>query len=305
MQDIEPEVVIIGAGAAGLSAGLTLARARRRVLIIDSGLPRNRFAEHSHGYLTRDGMSPQQLLESGRGEVESYGGQIVSGTVQSIDVSERTPSIGSLTLTTGSHVVRPRAVLVATGITDILPSIPGVAEGWGRTVHHCSYCHGAQLDPAQEVVVLGGDNKRFVLKQTKLLRHWVSTVSLVTCGMDLTETEWSDLRQRGIDVLEQSVHHVADNEEGGCTVTLDNGDSKGSGAVFVGPIFKPNDLLLRGAGCAVDGDDWIQVDQHGRTSVPGIWAAGNVISSPDQIVNAAAAGATAAININDTLLGLA
>lgn len=305
MQDIEPEVVIIGAGAAGLSAGLTLARARRRVLIIDSGLPRNRFAEHSHGYLTRDGMSPQQLLESGRGEVESYGGQIVSGTVQSIDVSERTPSIGSLTLTTGSHVVRPRAVLVATGITDILPSIPGVAEGWGRTVHHCSYCHGAQLDPAQEVVVLGGDNKRFVLKQTKLLRHWVSTVSLVTCGMDLTETEWSDLRQRGIDVLEQSVHHVADNEEGGCTVTLDNGDTKGSGAVFVGPIFKPNDLLLRGAGCAVDGDDWIQVDQHGRTSVPGIWAAGNVISSPDQIVNAAAAGATAAININDTLLGLA
>lgn len=305
MQEIEPEVVIIGAGAAGLSAGLTLARARRRVLIIDGGLPRNRFAEHSHGYLTRDGMSPQQLLESGRGEVESYGGQIVSGTVQSIDVSERTPSIGSLTLTTGSHVVRPRAVLVATGITDILPSIPGVAEGWGRTVHHCSYCHGAQLDPAQEVVVLGGDNKRFVLKQAKLLRHWVSTVSLVTCGMDLTETEWSDLRQRGIDVLEQSVHHVADNEEGGCTVTLDNGDSKGSGAVFVGPIFKPNDLLLRGAGCAVDGDDWIQVDQHGRTSVPGIWAAGNVISSPDQIVNAAAAGATAAININDTLLGLA
>ena len=201
--------------------------------------------------------------------------------------------------------MRPRAVLVATGITDILPSIPGVAEGWGRTVHHCSYCHGAQLDPAQEVVVLGGDNKRFVLKQTKLLRHWVSTVSLVTCGMDLTETEWSDLRQRGIDVLEQSVHHVADNEEGGCTVTLDNGDSKGAGAVFVGPIFKPNDLLLRGAGCAVDGDDWIQVDQHGRTSVPGIWAAGNVISSPDQIVNAAAAGATAAININDTLLGLA
>lgn len=305
MQEIEPEVVIIGAGAAGLSAGLTLARARRRVLIIDGGLPRNRFAEHSHGYLTRDGMSPQQLLESGRGEVESYGGQIVSGTVQSIDVSERTPSIGSLTLTTGSHVVRPRAVLVATGITDILPSIPGVAEGWGRTVHHCSYCHGAQLDPAQEVVVLGGDNKRFVLKQAKLLRHWVSTVSLVTCGMDLTETEWSDLRQRGIDVLEQSVHHVADNEEGGCTVTLDNGDSKVSGAVFVGPIFKPNDLLLRGAGCAVDGDDWIQVDQHGRTSVPGIWAAGNVISSPDQIVNAAAAGATAAININDTLLGLA
>lgn len=305
MQDIEPEVVIIGAGAAGLSAGLTLARARRRVLIIDGGLPRNRFAEHSHGYLTRDGMSPQQLLESGRGEVESYGGQIVSGTVQSIDVSERPPSIGSLTLTTGSHVVRPRAVLVATGITDILPSIPGVAEGWGRTVHHCSYCHGAQLDPAQEVVVLGGDNKRFVLKQTKLLRHWVSTVSLVTCGMDLTETEWSELRQRGIDVLEQSVHHVADNEEGGCTVTLDNGDSKGSGAVFVGPIFKPNDLLLRGAGCAVDGDNWIQVDQHGRTSVPGIWAAGNVISSPDQIVNAAAAGATAAININDTLLGLA
>jgi len=305
MQDIEPEVVIIGAGAAGLSAGLTLARARRRVLIIDGGLPRNRSAEHSHGYLTRDGISPQQLTESGRGEVESYGGKVVSGTVQSIDVSESTPGVGTLTLTTDTQVVRPRSVLVATGITDILPSIPGVAEGWGRTVHHCSYCHGAQLDPAQEVVVLGGDNRRFVLKQTKLLRHWVSTVTLITCGMDLTQVEQDDLRQRGIDVLEQSVHHVTDNEEGGCTVTLDNEDSKGAGAVFVGPIFKPNDQLLRGAGCAVTADDWIQVDQHGRTSVPGIWAAGNVVTSSAQIVNAAAAGATAAININDTLLDLA
>lgn len=305
MQDIEPEVVIIGAGAAGLSAGLTLARARRRVLIIDGGLPRNRSAEHSHGYLTRDGISPQQLTESGRGEVESYGGKVVSGTVQSIDVSESTPGVGALTLTTDTQVVRPRSVLVATGITDILPSIPGVAEGWGRTVHHCSYCHGAQLDPAQEVVVLGGDNRRFVLKQTKLLRHWVSTVTLITCGMDLTQAEQDDLRQRGIDVLEQSVHHVTDNEEGGCTVTLDNEDSKGAGAVFVGPTFKPNDQLLRGAGCAVTADDWIQVDQHGRTSVPGIWAAGNVVASSAQIVNAAAAGATAAININDTLLDLA
>ena len=305
MQDIEPEVVIIGAGAAGLSAGLTLARARRRVLIIDGGLPRNRSAEHSHGYLTRDGISPQQLTESGRGEVESYGGKVVSGTVQSIDVSESTPGVGTLTLTTDTQVVRPRSVLVATGITDILPSIPGVAEGWGRTVHHCSYCHGAQLDPAQEVVVLGGDNRRFVLKQTKLLRHWVSTVTLITCGMDLTQVEQDDLRQRGIDVLEQSVHHVTDNEEGGCTVTLDNEDSKGAGAVFVGPIFKPHDQLLRGAGCAVTADDWIQVDQHGRTSVPGIWAAGNVVTSSAQIVNAAAAGATAAININDTLLDLA
>ena len=259
MQDIEPEVVIIGAGAAGLSAGLTLARARRRVLIIDGGLPRNRSAEHSHGYLTRDGISPQQLTESGRGEVESYGGKVVSGTVQSIDVSESTPGVGTLTLTTDTQVVRPRSVLVATGITDILPSIPGVAEGWGRTVHHCSYCHGAQLDPAQEVVVLGGDNRRFVLKQTKLLRHWVSTVTLITCGMDLTQVEQDDLRQRGIDVLEQSVHHVTDNEEGGCTVTLDNEDSKGAGAVFVGPIFKPNDQLLRGAGCAVTADDWLSL----------------------------------------------
>lgn len=305
MQDIEPEVVIIGAGAAGLSAGLTLARARRRVLIIDGGLPRNHFAEHSHGYLTRDGISPQQLTESGRGEAESYGGKVVSGTVQSIDVSESTPGVGALTLTTDTQVVRPRSVLVATGITDILPSIPGVAEGWGRTVHHCSYCHGAQLDPAQEVVVLGGDNRHFVLKQTKLLRHWVSTVTLITCGMDLTQAEQDDLRQRGIEVLEQSAHHVTGNEEGGCTVTLDNGDSKGAGAVFVGPTFNPNDQLLRGAGCAVTADDWIQVDQYGRTSVPGIWAAGNVVTSSAQIVNAAAAGATAAININDTLLDLA
>ena len=133
------DVVVVGGGAAGLAGALALSRARRSVLVIDAGAPRNAPAGHIHNYLGREGTPPGELLAIGREEVAGYGGEIVTGTVTSAD------KVGDgqfrVTLADGA-TVRARRLLVTTGLVDVLPDVPGVAERWGRDVLHCPYCHG-------------------------------------------------------------------------------------------------------------------------------------------------------------------
>ncbi|WP_433256613.1 FAD-dependent oxidoreductase [Streptosporangium sp. CA-135522] len=147
------DVVVVGGGAAGLSGALTLARARRSVLVIDAGRPRNAPAAHVHAYLTREGMPPSQLLAAGRAEVTGYGGEIVTGDVVAAERLDR----GSfrVVLGDGSAVVADR-LLVATGLVDELPPLPGMAQRWGRDVLHCPYCHGCEVrDRAIGVLATG------------------------------------------------------------------------------------------------------------------------------------------------------
>jgi thioredoxin reductase len=144
------DVAIGGGGAAGLSAALVLARARRRVVVLDAGSPRNALAAHMHNYLSRDGMPPAELLAVGRAEVLGYGGEIVSATVARV---EATPTGFSVTLDDGSTLAA-RRLLIATGLTDELPDLPGLRERWGRDVLHCPYCHGYEVRD-QALGVLG------------------------------------------------------------------------------------------------------------------------------------------------------
>jgi thioredoxin reductase len=135
------DVVIVGGGAAGLSAGLALSRARRSVLVVDAGTPRNAPAGHVHNYLTRDGIPPAELLAAGRAEVTGYGGEILSGSVNSADPLDDGFQV---TLTDG-RVLLARRLLVTTGLVDELPDVPGLTERWGRDVLHCPYCHGWEV----------------------------------------------------------------------------------------------------------------------------------------------------------------
>src|SRR4051812_28883861 len=147
----EYDVAVIGGGAAGLSAALVLTRARRRVVVIDAGQPRNAPAAHLQGFLSRDGMSPADLLARGREEVAGYGGQLVGGTVTAVRPGDRGFQV---TLADGS-VLEARRLLVTTGLRDALPDIPGVRERWGRDLLHCPYCHGYEVRD-QRLGVLGG-----------------------------------------------------------------------------------------------------------------------------------------------------
>jgi thioredoxin reductase len=147
------DVVVVGGGAAGLSGALMLARARRSVVVLDAGAPRNAPAEGVHGLLARDGLPPAELLEHGRAEVRGYGGRVVAGEVAAVT---RDPVGGFEVALVDGRALHARRVLVATGLVDELPAVPGLRDRWGRDVVHCPYCHGWEVrDQAIGVLATG------------------------------------------------------------------------------------------------------------------------------------------------------
>ena len=287
------DVIVIGGGAAGLSAALVLARARRSVLVLDAGEPRNAVAAHLHGFLSRDGMPPGELLAAGREEVARYGGVIQQARISGVSRD----SAGGFTVTINDGSVEcARALLVATGLTDEVVSIPGLWGRWGRTVHHCPYCHGREVT-GQRIVVLGGDSREMSLKQAGLLRKYSDHVTFVGNGIVLSTPERKRLEAFGVRVVEAAAFGLVD--EG---VVLADGVLVEADAVFIAPVMRPNDQLLRSLGCSVTNAGLVAVDAAGQTSVPGVWAAGNVVTPSAQIINAAGAASVSAIAINGWLL---
>ncbi|MER7450731.1 NAD(P)/FAD-dependent oxidoreductase [Nocardia beijingensis] len=294
------DVVIVGDGAAGLSGALVLARARRRVAVVGGGAPRNAPAEHMHGFLSRDGMPPAQLLAAGAEEAAGYGAELISDSVVGAEPageSEFALRLG------GGATLRARRVLVATGLRDELPPVPGVREGWGRDVLHCPYCHGYEVRD-QPIGVLGGPEPGAMARAVHLallLPQWSGDVVFFPNAMPLSDGDRAHLAARGVRVVEGSVaRFVVDDRLRG--VELADGRAVPRTAMFVAPTFRANDDVLVALGCAFDDNGWVVTDATGRTSVPGVWAAGNVSNPAAQVISAAGAGSTAAIAINGDLV---
>lgn len=293
----EFDVVVIGGGAAGLSAALVLARARRRVLVVDAGSPRNAPAAHMHGYLSRDGLPPSDLLSAGRAEVTGYGGRIIEGTVETV-VPDGRRAFWAI-LADGQRISN-RRLLVATGLTDVLPDVPGLAERWARDVLHCPYCHGHEVRDQRLGVIGNGPGS---VRYAQIVRQWTDDLVLFTTPGSLTVPERSELVARGIGIVEGSIDRlVADDTDHLRGVQMGDGCIIPADALFVPPRFVANNPLLVDLGCAVDAQGWITVDRTGRTSVPGVWAAGNVVDPRAQVITAAGAGSAAAIALNADLV---
>ena len=286
------DVVVVGGGAAGLSAAQVLARARRRVAVVDAGEPRNAPAEGVHGYLARDGMPPRELLAVGLAEVASYGGELISDAVVGIDPDFR------IRLASGGSL-QARRVLVATGLTDELPDIPGLRERWGRDVLHCPYCHGYEVRD-QPLGALGGGPDSF--GHALLLRQWSPDLTYFPHTSTLTADERERLTARGLRVVDGTVTRVVVDGDRLAGVEVDGRTLVERAALFVRPRFVPRSDLLTGLGCAANEDGWVIVDPAGRTSVPGVWAAGNAVDARAQVITAASAGSVAAIAINTDLV---
>ncbi len=294
--DKEYDVVVIGGGAAGLSGALVLAQARRDVLVVDSGRPRNAQAGHVHGFLTREGLPPGELLALGREEVRDCGGTVLDGTVTQL--ARRDPS--GFTVGLGdAQPVTARRVLVATGVRDELPDIPGLRERWARDVLHCPYCHGYDVQDLP-VGVLGGSPEAVHFAQ--MVRQWVADVVFFTLPEILTDAERAQLLARDIGIVETAVTRVVVEDDRLCGVELEDGRTIVRRAVFVPPHCLPNSDLLLGLGCDVDDDGWVVTGDTGETGVPGVWAAGNVANSRAQVIMAAGEGSAAAIAINADLV---
>lgn len=286
------DVVVVGAGAAGLNAALLLGRARRKVAVIDAGEPRNAPAAQMTGFLSRDGLPPSVLLELGRAEIASYGVQLIRGRVEQIDH-------GFYVRMVGGPVLKARRILVATGLRDELPDIPGVRERWGKDVLHCPYCHAYEVRD-QPLAVLG--THPGAVHQALLLRQWSDDVVFFPHTLDLTAQDRERLEARGLRFVEGEIEHLVVDGDRLRGIELTDGRAVPRAAAFVFPRAVPHDELLTHLGCAKGDNGWVVTDRTGRTGVPGVWAAGNVIDPRAQVVAAAGMGSTAAFALNADLL---
>ena len=268
------DVVIVGGGPAGLSAALSLGRARRRVIVVDAGEPRNLTAAHMHGVLGHDGLSPLRLLELGRKEIAGYGVRLIHGEV----TAARTHG-PDIEVDTASGTIRTRRLLVATGLDDELPDIPGLREQWGRGVVVCPYCDG--WEHRADVIGIVATSPRSI-EQAQLLRQWSDRIVYFPNVIgDPAADELDALLRRGISIEPGSVTGLRIEDDRVTGVELD-GRVVPVGVVFTGPTLRPRDGLLRSLGAATtDGpnDPWVAIDDDGRTSVPGVWAVGNVVDA--------------------------
>ncbi|MET9689005.1 NAD(P)/FAD-dependent oxidoreductase [Streptomyces sp. NPDC006514] len=299
------DVVVVGGGAAGLAGALTLVRARRTVLVIDSGSPRNAPAAHMHGYLGQDGESPAALLAKGRAEVTGYGGEVRPGTAVAAD---RLPDGGFLVRCGDGSTALARRLLVATGLVDELPAVPGLGERWGRDVLHCPYCHGWEVRDQPIAVLADGP---LAVHQAELWRQWSERITLLAHTWRLTAEDWELLAALGVRVVEGEVTGLAVRGEELTGVTLAGGAVVECRALVIAPRFTARSGVLTGLGLpttVVERDGraigtCIASDPAtGATALRGVWVAGNVTSPLEKVPGVAAQGVRAAVAINTDLI---
>ncbi|MEU6544856.1 NAD(P)/FAD-dependent oxidoreductase [Streptomyces sp. NPDC046859] len=297
------EVIVVGGGAAGLSAALVLGRARRRTLVVDAGEPRNAPAAHVQGYLTRDGMPPAEFLAVGREEIARYGVELVRD--RAVDVSRDGEAGDFAVELAGGRTVRARRLIVATGLADEMPAVPGVAERFGADVLHCPYCHGWEVrDRAFGVLAttpLGAHQAIMVSQWSKDVTFFLHEVA----ESDLTDDDVRRLAAAGVKVVPGEVAGLVVEDDRLTGVRLADGSLHTREVLFVAPRAVPRTGLLERLGAelhATPFGSYPVVDATGLTSVPGVWAAGNAMGFSEQVVNAASAGYRAAATLNGELL---
>jgi thioredoxin reductase len=295
------DAVVVGGGAAGLSGALMLARARRSVVVVDAGNPRNAPAAGVHALLGREGVSPAELLERGRAEVRGYGAEVTRGEVGAVARDDR----GFVVTLPGGRLVRARRLLVATGLVDELPDIPGLRARWGRDVLHCPYCHGWEVgDRAIGVLATGP----LAVHGALLFRQWSADVTFFShTTVPPTGEQAEQLAARGIRVVDGEVVALEIEEDHLVGVRLRDGRVVGRDALAVAPRLTARLGFLGALGLQpvehpAGIGEHLPVDPTGRTDAAGVWAAGNVADPLAQVGTAAAAGATAGAHINADLV---
>jgi thioredoxin reductase len=246
-----------------------------------------------HGFLSRDGLPPADLIRLGREEAIGYGVQFVADHAVSVE-------LGFSVRLSGDRVLAARRLLIATGATDELPSIPGLRERWGRDFLHCPYCHGWEVRDQPLGVLATGPAS---IEHAHLIRQWSDDLIFFAHTSDPTEAERNEFAARGIRVVDGEVRGLVVEENRLRGVILADGRRVERAALFVRPNIRPRaDALARQLGCELDSDGFVIVDVAGKTTTPGVWAAGNVANPRAQVITAAGEGSAAAIAINADLV---
>ncbi|MBT9395401.1 NAD(P)/FAD-dependent oxidoreductase [Hymenobacter sp. NST-14] len=291
------DVLIIGGSYAGLSAALCLGRALRQVLVLDSGQPANRPTPHAHNFLGQDGASPADLAAQARAQVLAY------PTVRLLAESAvaATGTDGDFTLTTDTgRVVRASKLLFTTGVRDVLPTQPGFAACWGISVIHCPYCHGYEYRRQPTGTLLNGE---MALHHARLLRQWTPQLTIVTDGpATFSPEQWAQLDRAGVRVEQTPVRELHHHAGKLTHLALTDGRQVPLAALYLRPGLAQHCLLPQELGCTYTKAGYLQVDGMQKTSVPGIYAAGDVTTPMRALSTAVAGGTLAGVALNSELL---
>jgi thioredoxin reductase len=291
------DVIIIGGSYAGLSAALVLGRSLRRVLVIDAGKPCNRQTPHSHGFLTRDGETPTQLAAIAREQV----GQYPTVSFESgIAITARQVDGGFRVCTDNGESYEGRKLILATGLLDVLPDIPGFADCWGRSVLHCPYCHGYEVHSQPLGVLANGETG---YEMATLIQQWSRQLTLFTNGSStLTDEQRQVLTQLAIPIIETPVTAIEHNDGFMTALVLADGSKVTPKAVFARVPLLQTSNIGEQLGCQFTEHKLIQVNDFGMTSVPGVYAAGDTTTMMRQVANAVAGGAKTGAVLNRELI---
>ena len=300
MHDAMYDVAVIGGGPAGLGGALTLGRSRRSVVVVDAGEPRNAPAAAVHGFFTRDGTPPGELLAAGRAEVATYGVRLIDDTVTGV-----AGGAGAFALSlAGGDVLTGRRLLVTTGLVDELPNIPGVRELWGRHVIHCPYCHGWEVRDRAIGVIGSGPMSTH---QALLFRQLSADVIFFSHTNPPSDEQHADLAARQIQVVDEEVAALEIVEGRLTGIRLTSGVLVAREVATVAPRFLARSTLLASLGIELVEQPpgigtRVAADATGRTNVEGVWVAGNITDLSAHVAMAAAAGALTAAHINADLV---
>lgn len=293
------DVIIIGGSFAGLSAATYIARARRSVCIIDAGSPRNRFAAHSHGFFAQDGSNPLAMLATARSQVEAYPtvafieGEAISAV--------KVPAGFSIKLATGTALESARLIL-AFGISDELPDIPGLIERWGKSVLHCPYCHGFEFS-GQRLGVLYLSPRS--IHQAMLIADWGPTTLYLNGSAEPDDDSLAQLRKRGVDIERTPVKALHGAGTLLTAIELVDGRTPPVEALYLGPRTRLNSEIAQQLGVELDDGTFgsvIRTDDTMMTTVFGVYAAGDITRSVHNVTWASADGVTAGMAVHRSLI---
>lgn len=339
-QRLTAEVAVLGGGAGGLAASIALARSLRSVIVIDAGAPRNAPSTHAHNILGQEGINPHELMAKGRKEAEAYGVKFIDDTVvsassnadsassnadsaQNDNEQQLTPPQFALETADGIRI-DARRIIIATGLTDVLPDIPGLADGWGETVLHCPYCHGYEVR-GQNIGVIGSTAMSY--HQAMMFSQLSDSVTFIRHDAPAPDADQSrTLKALGIDFVDAKVESVSRtgartiltlNTDGptdadGSTAVDGPTDSAGPSdiafdAVAVAPYFRANgELFAQLEGTVIAHPSGmgssIPTQPTGATDIPGVWAVGNSADMSAMLVASAASGVMVGAQVNAELI---
>ncbi len=290
------DVVIAGAGPAGLSAALVLGRACRTVLLCDTGTARNRASQEMHAYLSRDGIEPTRFLDISRREVLKYPG--VRFTPVEVQ-SARRKGLGFAVTLAGQPPVFARKLLIATGVWDIVPPIPGIEPLFGRSVFQCPYCDGWEMR-GRRIAVYG--RRQRGLQMARAMTAWARDIVLCTDGRaGYSAAERQQLTRNGIRLIEKRLDRLEGARGRLRAVVFRDGDSLPRDALFFDTPSRGQSRLAESLGCQFGRNGGVLCGDYEATSVPGVFVAGNIIRDVQLSIVAAAEGARAAFGINRSL----